>query len=196
MAEVQNIQNVLGVRGKLSVKTSNGPVNQNNPEPSTGLTKDSSDTTSNSAVADNHAAKATPQDTGNLQNVTQDSSQNTTDSQQKVTRLANTTREGTSVTLSADATNSHQKVTKSYLPITQAGFRKGRSVRDNTFSLRVLMEMAIELEKELIVVFVDMEKAFDRISHAFLEEALRDAGASDKSIAMIRVLYAQTKAKM
>ena len=94
------------------------------------------------------------------------------------------------VTLPEDATN------KSYLPITQAGFRKGRSVRDNTFSLRTLMEMAIELEKELIVVFVDMEKAFDRISHAFLEEALSDAGASDKSIAMIRVLYAQTKAKM
>ena len=117
------------------------------------------------------------QDTGNLQEVTHDSSQDTTDFQQKVT-------------LPEDATN------KSYLPITQAGFRKGRSVRDNTFSLRMLMEMAIELEKELIVVFVDMEKAFDRISHAFLEEALSDAGASDKSIAMIRVLYAQTKAKM
>ena len=56
------------------------------------------------------------------------------------------------------------------------------------------MEMAIELEKELIVIFVDMEKAFDRILHAFLEEALRDAGASDKSIAMIRALYAQPKA--
>ena len=40
-----------------------------------------------------------------------------------------------------------------------------------------------------------MIHSFDRISHAFLEEALRDAGASNKSIAMIRALYAQTKAK-
>ena len=94
----------------------------------------------------------------------------------------------------SDITAGLQKA-KSYLPITQAGFRTGRSVRDNTFSLRTLMELAIELEKELIVLFIDMEKAFDRISHAFLEEALRDAGASDKSIAMVRALYAQTMGK-
>ena len=118
-------------------------------------------------VADNQGDVIFPpdnQDTGNLQEVTHDSSQDTTGFQQKVT-------------LPGDATNSHQKVTlpvannreQSYLPITQAGFRKGRSGRDNTFSLRVLMEMAIELKKELIVIIVDIEKAFDRISHAFLE---------------------------
>ena len=57
-----------------------------------------------------------------------------------------------------------------------------------TFSLRlrVLMELAIELKKELIVILGDMGKAFDRISHALWEEALRDVGASDKSIAMIK----------
>ena len=69
-------------------------------------------------------------------------------------------------------------------------------MRDNKFSLRVLMELAIELKEELIVIFVDMEKSFNQISHAFLEEA--SVGASNKSTAMIRALYqyAQTKAKV
>ena len=59
--------------------TSNGPINQNNPEPSTGLIKDPPDATSNFVVADSQAAKATPQGTGNLQTVTHDrSSQDTT----------------------------------------------------------------------------------------------------------------------
>ena len=64
--------------------------------------------------------------------------------------------------------------------------REGRPVRDNKFSLRVLMELAIELKEELIVIFVDMEKSFNQISHAFLEEA--SVGASNKSTAMIRAL--------
>ena len=69
-------------------------------------------------------------------------------------------RESTGFSESWDSAPSYSDITaglqkaKSYLPITQAGSRTGRSVRDNTFSLRTLMELATELEKELIVLFI------------------------------------------
>ena len=84
------------------------------------------------------------------------------------------------------------KVTK-YLPRTQAGFRKGRSTRDNSYALRSLINLAIELRTRLCVTFLDLKQAFDSVSHACLEEALRDAGASDKSIAMFRAVYSMAK---
>ena len=80
-----------------------------------------------------------------------------------------------------------------YLPRTQAGFRKGRSTRDNSFALRTLITLVIELRTRLCVTFLDLRQAFDSISHACLEEALRDAGASDKSIAMFRAIYTMAK---
>ena len=76
-----------------------------------------------------------------------------------------------------------------YLPRTQAGFRKGRSTRDNSYALRTLINLAIELRTRLCVTFLDLRQAFDSVSHACLEEALRDAGASDKSIGMFRAIY-------
>ena len=82
-----------------------------------------------------------------------------------------------------------------YLPRTQAGFRKGRSTRDNSYSyaLRTLINLAIELRTRLCVTFLDLRQAFDSVSHACLEEALRDAGASDKSIAMFRAICTMAK---
>ena len=77
-----------------------------------------------------------------------------------------------------------------YLPITQAGFRKGPSTRDNSFALRTLVNLAIELGQRLTVTFLGLRQAFDSVSHACLEEAPRDAGASDKSIGMFRAIYA------
>jgi hypothetical protein len=82
---------------------------------------------------------------------------------------------------------------KKYLPGTQAGFRKGRSTRDNSLVLRSLINLAIELRTRLCVTFLDLKQAFDSVSHACLEEALRDAGASDKSIAMFRAVYSRAK---
>jgi hypothetical protein len=76
-----------------------------------------------------------------------------------------------------------------YLDVTQAGFRKQRSTRDNSFYLKSLIDLAVEMEQELVIVFIDVKKAFDSVSHALIEEALRDAGASDKSIAMFRAIY-------
>jgi hypothetical protein len=58
----------------------------------------------------------------------------------------------------------HRK--EKYLPITQAGFRKGRSTRDNSYALRTLINLAIELGSRLCVTFLDLKQAFDSVSHA------------------------------
>ena len=50
--------------------------------------------------------------------------------------------------------------------------------------LRSLIDLAVELGKNLVITFIHLEKAFDTISHAHLEEALFAAGASVKSVAM------------
>ena len=72
-----------------------------------------------------------------------------------------------------------------YLPVTQAGFRKNRSANDNSFVLKTLIDLAVELEGNLVISFIDLEKAFDSISHAFLEEALIDAGASTRELTCV-----------
>ena len=45
----------------------------------------------------------------------------------------------------------------------QFGFRPGKSTRETIFALRMLQEKYKEKNKELHVVFVDLEKAYDRV---------------------------------
>ena len=56
-----------------------------------------------------------------------------------------------------------------------------------------MINLATELRTRLCVTFLDLRQAFGSVSHACLEEALRDAGASDKSIAMFRAIYTMAK---
>ena len=51
----------------------------------------------------------------------------------------------------------HRK--EKYLPRTQAGFRKGRSTRDNSYALRTLINLSIELGTRLCVTFPDLKQA-------------------------------------
>ena len=51
----------------------------------------------------------------------------------------------------------------SHLSEEQNGFRKGKGTREGIFSLRILSERALQMQKDVYVCFVDFEKAFDRI---------------------------------
>ena len=51
-----------------------------------------------------------------------------------------------------------------FLSEAQMGLRKGRGCTDTIFALRQLSEKTIENNKELNLVFVDQEKAFDRVN--------------------------------
>lgn len=82
-----------------------------------------------------------------------------------------------------------------FLPPTQAGFRKGRSVRDNSYVLRQIINLAVELKEDLVITFIDLKNAFPSVSHACMAQALKAAGASDKSLAMFYALYENPRAR-
>ena len=72
----------------------------------------------------------------------------------------------------------------------QAGFRKQRGCRDNVMILRSVYDDMLDAGRALYVTFVDYSDAFDSISHKFLDQALKEAGASAKSRSLFRAVYA------
>ena len=50
----------------------------------------------------------------------------------------------------------------------QAGFRAGRSTREQIFNLRTLCEKYLQHQQDFYHVFVDFKKAFNRVWHAAL----------------------------
>ena len=47
----------------------------------------------------------------------------------------------------------------------QAGFRKGRGIRDQIGNIRWIMEKAREFQKNIYFCFIDYAKAFDCVDH-------------------------------
>jgi hypothetical protein len=83
-----------------------------------------------------------------------------------------------------------------FLPESQAGFRKLRSTRDNIYLLARLMDSVLESQETCVVTFIDFVAAFDSVSHRFLESALFEAGASDKSRAIFKAIYSKAAAQI
>ena len=53
----------------------------------------------------------------------------------------------------------------SQIPITQVAYRSGRSTTENVFTLKVLIEKALnETKYEINVLLLDMSKAFDSVT--------------------------------
>ena len=55
----------------------------------------------------------------------------------------------------------------------QYGFVAGKGTTDAIFILRQLQEKYLENDKELYMVFVDLEKAFDSVLRVFIESSPR-----------------------
>ena len=60
------------------------------------------------------------------------------------------------------------------LPDVQAGFRKGRGIRDQIANICWIMEKAIEFQKNIYFCFIDYAKAFYCVDHNKLENSERD----------------------
>ena len=72
----------------------------------------------------------------------------------------------------------------------QAGFRSQRGCRDNILLLRVLYDQVINANSKCVVTYIDFTAASDTISHKFMDSTLAKAGASRKSRAIFRAIYA------
>ena len=60
------------------------------------------------------------------------------------------------------------------LPDLQAGFRKGRGIRDQIANIRWIIEKAREFQRNIYFCYIDYVKAFDCVDHNKLENSSRD----------------------
>ena len=71
--------------------------------------------------------------------------------------------------------------------------RKGRSCVDQLFTVRQLGEI-IEKNKRMLMVCVDLEKAYDRVDRELLWRVLRTYGVNGELMRAVRSLYDNGKA--
>ena len=58
-----------------------------------------------------------------------------------------------------------QQIVKKELPDVQAGFRKGRGIRDQIVNICWIIEKEREFQKNIYFWFTDYAKAFDCVDH-------------------------------
>jgi hypothetical protein len=66
---------------------------------------------------------------------------------------------------------------------------KGRSIIDNVFLAIVSMEWAVETNQPMVMLFLDFEKAYDRVEWGFLEGSLTTLGFDSTWVRWIWALY-------
>ena len=76
----------------------------------------------------------------------------------------------------------------------QAGFRKGRGIRNQIAKIRYIIEKARELQKNIYFCFIDYAKAFDCVDHNQLQKILQEMGIPDHHTCRLRNLQAGQEA--
>lgn len=84
-------------------------------------------------------------------------------------------------------------ISNTLLEEEQAGFRKGRSCSDNVFIIKRLIEKRREFNLSSYLLFVDFEKAFDRVNRTKLWAIMKERGYPHHLIKSIQSLYEETK---
>ena len=80
------------------------------------------------------------------------------------------------------------------LPDVQAGFRKGRGVRDQIANICWIIEKAREFQENIYFCFIDYAKAFDCVNYNKLWKILEEMGIPDHLTCLLINLYAGQEA--
>ncbi|KAI5735287.1 hypothetical protein M8J77_016627 [Diaphorina citri] len=78
----------------------------------------------------------------------------------------------------------------------QFGFMPGRGTIDAVFALRRLLEKFREMQRELHLVFIDLEKAYDRIPRQEVWRSMREKGVPEKYIRVIKGMYSEARTQV
>ena len=75
----------------------------------------------------------------------------------------------------------------------QFGFMPGRSTTDATFALKMTMEKYREKQKGLHLVFIDLEKEYDRVPRQEVWRCMREKGVPEKYVQLVQDIYQDIK---
>ena len=82
-----------------------------------------------------------------------------------------------------------REIVESKLEDGQCGFRPGRSTTDQIFTLKQIFEKSWEYGKDLFACFVDLEKAYNRVSRDKLWKVLQEYGVDGQLLHAIKLFY-------
>ncbi|KAK3545589.1 hypothetical protein QTP70_008138 [Hemibagrus guttatus] len=75
----------------------------------------------------------------------------------------------------------------------QYGFMPRKSTTDAIFALRILMEKYRDGQRELHCVFVDLEKAYDRVPREELWYCMRKSGVAENYVRVVQDMYERSR---
>ncbi|KAK3565278.1 hypothetical protein QTP86_004283 [Hemibagrus guttatus] len=75
----------------------------------------------------------------------------------------------------------------------QYGFMPRKSTTDAIFALRILMEKYRDGQRELHCVFLDLEKAYDRVPREELWYCMRKSGVAEKYVRVVQDMYERSR---
>ncbi|KAK3559069.1 hypothetical protein QTP86_002464 [Hemibagrus guttatus] len=75
----------------------------------------------------------------------------------------------------------------------QYGFMPRKSTTNAIFALRILMEKYRDGQRELHCVFVDLEKAYDRVPREELWYCMRKSGVAEKYVRVVQDMYERSR---
>ena len=78
----------------------------------------------------------------------------------------------------------------------QFGFRQGRSTIGAIYIVRQMQEKYNQNKTKLYHIFIDLEKAFDRVPRKVIKWALRRKMAPERMVEAIMALYVETRTRV
>ncbi|KAK3527847.1 hypothetical protein QTP86_009209 [Hemibagrus guttatus] len=75
----------------------------------------------------------------------------------------------------------------------QYGFMPRKSTTDAIFALRILMKKYRDGQRELHCVFVDLEKAYDRVPREELWYCMRKSGVAERYVRVVQDMYERSR---
>lgn len=75
----------------------------------------------------------------------------------------------------------------------QAGSQKGRDCIEHIMTVRLLIDYARKTRKKLYILFIDFEKAYDKVRRDKLLDLLKSAGCGRLMLEILKTIYRNTK---